>query len=261
MLLRLMLSLLGFVCMQGGFEIIYRGHALSGEFRTDHLENIYYIDNHKIVKVETGTGNTMEYGSLSDGDITDADVSNPLQIILFYRDFNRIVLLDNKLARLRSAISATELGIEQALLVCSSGRGGFWVFSDRSNRLVYFDRQLRNSHQGMIISSITGTNIKPVFMTKAGNLLYLHVPGEGILLFDRFAAYLETIPYSGPDRFQVLDGKIVYFMDGELLSLDIESLDIESIALPAEKKIDNAQLQPKRLFLLSDKEISLFILR
>ena len=238
--------------------MIYSSSAPSGELYTDHLENIYFIDSHKLIKIETRTGNMLEYGSLPAGAISSADVSNPFQIMIFYRDFNQVVFLDNKLALLPSPISFSDLGIEQVILACTSGSGGFWVFSDLNNQLVYFDQQLRNSHQGMIISSITRSNKKPVYMIEAQNQLYLHVPGEGILVFDRFASYLKTIPYSGPERFQVLDGRIIYFLDGELLSLNLETGLTRSYLLPSGEEIDDAHLQHKRLYLLSGERISLF---
>jgi hypothetical protein len=244
---------------RGGFEIIYSGHAPSVQYYSDQLENIYFVDGHKIIKIETSTGAVMEYGSLSAGVISSVDVSNPLQLLVFYRDFNQILFLNNKLARLHSPVNLTNLGVEQAVLVSSSGSGGIWVFSDRDNRLVYFDQHFRNSNQSRNIGSITGSNIKPVYMIEAQNQLYLHVPGKGILVFDRFASWLTTVPYEGPERFQVLGGRIVYFLDGELFSMDIKTHEKVGQNLPPGFKIDNAQLQPPgNLYIISDKKIILF---
>ncbi len=258
MLLWLLIPLFLFLDPPGGFEKIYTGPAPSDHFYTDHFDNLYFIDGHKIIKVETRTENVLEYGSVSAGPISSADVSNPLQILLFYRDFNQVLFLDNKLARLRSEISLSELGVEQAVLVCSSGRGGFWVFSDRENRIIYFDQKLRNTHQSIIISSIMGSGTRPVYMTEAQNKLFLYIPRKGILLFDRFASYLKTIPYKGGERFQVLGEKIIYFRKGQLLSQDIESGEISSLVLPEDLKTDDARLQRERIYILSGNRISVF---
>ncbi len=260
MLLRLILPLLIFILPTGGIELIYTGVAPSDRFYTDHLGNIYFIDRHKIIKVEAEPYRILEYGSFAAGPVTSADVSNPLQIMLFYRDFNRVIFLDNKLSRLRAPVNLSDLGIEQAVLVCSSGRGGLWVFSDRDNRLIYFDDQLRLTHQSMILGSIAGSLGKPVFMTESQNQLYLHIPRKGILVFDRFASYLKTIPYSGPEQFQVMGGEIIYFSDGELHSLDIDSGEEEILELP-DIKTNYAMLQPKHLFLLSGKKFVVYRIR
>lgn len=42
-------------------------------------------------------GRVLKYKNLSLGDIYKADLQNPLQIVLFYRKFNTVVLLDNQL--------------------------------------------------------------------------------------------------------------------------------------------------------------------
>jgi len=261
MLLSLLVLLLFFIPKPDGYDILYTGSAPSGQFYTDHLDNIYFIEGRKIIKIAVATSEILEYGSFSEGSIASADVSNPFQIMIFYRDFNRIAFLDNKLSLMRSAINLSDLGIEQAVLVCSSGRGGIWVFSDRDNRLIYFDQQLRSTHRSMIISSITGTSGKPVYMTEAQNQLFLYIPRKGIMVFDRFASYLTTIPYTGPERFQVIGSRIIYFSDGELLSLDIESREITGVVLPELLRIDNVSVQPERLFLLSENKIIVYVNR
>jgi hypothetical protein len=255
------LNLLIMINQPGGFEIIFSGPAPSDHFYTDHLDNIYFVDGHNIIKVETTSGENYEYGSPSAGGITAADVSNPLQIMIFYRDFNRIVFLGSKLSPLQPALDLLQLGIEQAVTTCSSGRGGFWVFSDRDNRLIYFDGQLRKTNQSKIISSITGSVVKPVFMIEAQNRLFLHVPREGILVFDRFASHVKTIPYDGPERFQVLGGNIVYFSEGELFGINVETLETKNYELPALTVADNIIMHHKRLAVLSGRRIKLFSFR
>lgn len=238
--------------------MVYNGNAYSDQFYTDHLNNIYFIDKHRIYKVEPSSDKIFEYGSLSSGTISSADVSNPFQILLFYRDFNQVVFLDNKLAELRSKIDISDLGIEQAILSCSSGSGGFWVFSDRDNRLVSFNHQLRRTHQSKILSSITGSVTKPVHMVEHENKLFLNIAGEGILIFDRFASWIKTVPYSGPQRFRVLGNRIVYYFEGNLLSLDIETYEISSLDLPSGLQIDDVDLQRESIFLLTGNRIKLF---
>jgi hypothetical protein len=235
-------------------ELIYSLPAPSADFYTDHIDNIYFIDEHKVIKIDQ-SGRSFEYGSLSSGSVSSVDVSNPFQILVFYRDFNRILFLDNRLSALRSEINISQLGIDRAILASSSGMGGFWLFSDQDNRLVYFDQQLQMSHGSMMLSSITGTNVKPVYMTESRNHIYLHVPGEGILMFDRYASYIRTISYSGPERFRVTGGKIIYFERGKLLTKDITSGDIASISMPAGLIPDNADIRPERIYILAGRMI------
>jgi hypothetical protein len=241
--------------LPGRFELIYSGEAPSNEFYTDHLENIYFVDDHNIIKIQAPTGRRLEYGSISGGTITFADVTNPLQIMIFYGDFNRIQFLDNRLSPLRSEINMSDLNIDKTILACSSGKGGFWVFSDYDDQLVYFDPLLRRSHHSMILRSITGTNIRPVFMTEFQNLLYMHVPGHGILVFDRFASYLRTVSYNGPSNFRIRGGNIIYFDRGELSAMNIDTGETRLISMPPDLHPDSADLQAERIYILSGGRI------
>jgi hypothetical protein len=254
-LIWLAVTLTGLTVSTERFELVFGGSAPSASFYPDHIENIYFLDDHRIIKIETATGNRLEYGSLSAGSITWADVSNPFQILVFYRDFNRILFLNNRMAPLRREINMSDLGIDKAILACTSGQGGFWVFSERDNRIVYFDQQLQRSHQSMNINSIVGASLQPSYMIEFQNRLYLHVPLEGILVFDRFATYLKTIPYAGPSRFRVMDGQIIYFDQGNLMSLDFDGADIRKIYLPSDTRVDYADIQPERLYILSGSMI------
>ncbi len=235
--------------------------AASDRFYTDHLDNVYFIDGHRITRITVSTGRVLEYGSLPGGPVTTADVSNPMQLLLFYRDFNRAVFLDNNLSPLRPALNFSGLGIEQATLACISGRGGLWVFSDREHRLVYFDEQFRNTHRSIIVSSLTGSGDQPVYMTESQGRLFLYIPRKGILLFDRYASYLRTIDYDGPDRFQVLGGRIVWFDNGALTGMDIESGESSVFELPGGVVIDDARLQQGRLYILSGNLMKVYRIR
>lgn len=261
LLLLLVFMLPGFTGLPEGYDLVYSGHAPSDRFYTDHTDNVYFIDDHKIIKLNTTTGETFEYGSLADGTITSADVSNPFQILVFYRDFNRIKFLNNKMSPLRPEINLSNLGIDRAILACTSGKGGFWVFSGQENRLVYLDQQLNRSHHSMIISSISDSDIRPVYMTESQGRLYLHVPLEGILVFDRFASYVKTIPYAGPDKFRVMEGRIIYFYQGRLVSLDFDAGEVRNLYMPSDVHPEYADIQTERLYILSGGKIHSYRIR
>lgn len=62
---------------------------------TDAFGNIYTIKDNEFRK-ETG-GVMLKYKNLSFGEIFSTDLQSPLQIVLFYKKFNIVVLLDNQL--------------------------------------------------------------------------------------------------------------------------------------------------------------------
>jgi hypothetical protein len=61
---------------------------------TDSFGFSYLIKNNLFVK--TNGKDSYEYKNISLGKITKVDLENPLKVVLFYEDFNTVVLLDNQ---------------------------------------------------------------------------------------------------------------------------------------------------------------------
>lgn len=70
---------------------------------TDNLGNAYLIDGATINKVDSIGVLQKSFSNKNFGAITSADATNALRIILFYKDFNRIITLDNTLSEIAEA--------------------------------------------------------------------------------------------------------------------------------------------------------------
>ena len=64
----------------------------------DDFENSYYINHNNLYKKTAQT--IYSYANSQLGEITSVDITNPLKILVFYRDFNAVLLLDNRLNEL-----------------------------------------------------------------------------------------------------------------------------------------------------------------
>jgi len=78
-----------------------------------------------------------EYKNLFLGKIHHVDFINPLKTLLFYKDFNSVILLDNQLSEITSINFSDFDIIAQNCSVASQNR--FWVYDMLSNSLVLFD--------------------------------------------------------------------------------------------------------------------------
>ena len=198
------------------------------------------------------------------GIIHSIDVSDPLRILIFYKDYNQLVWVDNFLSEISSPIWLDDLGIDQVELVCSSNQGGFWVFNSLNNQLQYFDVNLKLIHESPTLNMLTGPDINPTFMIEKSRMLYLNVPGTGILVFDRFGNYSKTLPVETASFFQVTDQFLYYMKESELFSYDIRTTEMAFLELPgldekdtintaSENAILDAELQPGKLFIFTSK--------
>ena len=100
---------------------------------TDAFGWKYTIVNNEFRKEKDSR--TLKYRNLSLGEIYKADLQNPLQIVLFYRKFNTVILLDNQLtetARINFS-NINEPLIAEAVGLASQNR--LWLYDLTTQKL------------------------------------------------------------------------------------------------------------------------------
>lgn len=104
---------------------------------TDAFGWIYEITDNEFSKRQ-GTA-IVKYRNVALGEITRVDLQNPLQIVLFYRRFNTVVLLDNQLNEIRRIdfSEAPQPLIAEAVGLASQNR--LWVFDITTQQIGLYD--------------------------------------------------------------------------------------------------------------------------
>ncbi|WP_310379735.1 hypothetical protein [Flavobacterium sp.] len=119
----------------------------------DGLENLHFVKNDILFK--QSTTELWQYRNISLGKITRVDLQNPLNIVLFYENFNTVVLLDNQLNETQKInfsennfpINATATGI--------ATQNRLWIYNNLTQEIGLFD-YLKNTFQS-ITPSFQGT--------------------------------------------------------------------------------------------------------
>jgi len=220
---------------------------------SDKLGNLYAVENQEVFKYDAN-GNLLQKNSLkSFGNLFSLDVSNPMKILAFYKDYNKIVFLDNMLAPSAGALDLASIGFDQATLACTSHDNGLWLFNSLNFEIVRMDPSFKVTHQSGNIAQLTGYAIKPTLLFETNNQVFLCDTLTGVLVFDVFGTYIKTIPIKFISDLQV-ENNIMYFIEPHGFgSFDTILLQQNEIAL-SEKNIGQIRLQKNRVFIrLSDK--------
>jgi hypothetical protein len=184
-------------------------------FTADNLGNMYVVDGSELLKYLPGGKLAARYSNLKLGDITSIDATNPLKIILYYRDFQQVVFLDNQLSA-NTPLSLEKIGLEQASLVCAASNNGFWVYNRQNNELVRFNETARQIIATGNLKQVLNTEINPDFMVEHNGFLFLNNPANGIYVFDIFGAFSKVISIKGLSNFDP-DNEIIYYRRDSLL--------------------------------------------
>ena len=114
----------------------------------DQFGFYYSIKNDVLSKKQKDKSFSLEYKNISLGKPTKIDIQNPLKIVLFYENFNTIVLLDNQLTETKkinlsendSPIMATATGI--------ASQNRLWIYNSLTQEIGLFD-YLKNTFQAI----------------------------------------------------------------------------------------------------------------
>ena len=99
----------------------------------DNQQNNYSIKNNILTKNSETI--TYQYNNLGLGKITRVDFQNPLQIVVFYKNFNTVVLLDNQLNEIKKIdfnLKSTPVTLEAVAL---SSQNQIWIYDSISSKI------------------------------------------------------------------------------------------------------------------------------
>ncbi|GGE99108.1 hypothetical protein [Flavobacterium limi] len=212
----------------------------------------YHIKNNVFRKTK---GNEFfEYKNVSLGKITKTDILNPLKIVLFYEDFNSVILLDNQLNKI------TEINFSQnnvPIVVTAIGmstQNQLWVYNSLNQQISLFD-YLKNEYK--TVSTPLTDNIK--FYQTDFNTFYWIDEKNNWFSCDIFGKTTELGKVPDLDKIEILSPKQYIYSKANLLFFkDIHNDGSESvyeIELP-EKSLNKFYCKDQILSIFTPKEIT-----
>lgn len=183
----------------------------------DHYGNCYTIDGSTLTKTFSNNKQTQHYDLPASNFISSIDISNPLRILIFSKEFNSVLFLDNQLSPLGDAFLLEEKGIYNTPVACYASRGGFWIYDGAENKIKHIDSNgLINIESGQLPAS----NQDPVFMKEYKSNLYLGFAEKGILIFNTYAAYIKTLPLKHDLPALITDSYIIFSKGKDIFIYD-----------------------------------------
>ncbi len=189
--------------------------------QADDMGNLYIVSPTNQLYKYNYSGKvlaTLNYNY--NGNISSLDVSNPMEIYVFYKEINRVLLLDNNLAY-RGELDLTKLNITQAAAIARSFDNGIWVFDLGDLQLKKISKDGILSQSSGNIKQFTQTDFIPNHLSDNTNQIML-CNDSVCLLFDVFAAYFKTVKYKNSQNFQLGNNQIFETNQSQINSIDLK---------------------------------------
>lgn len=147
----------------------------------DNYKSTYMLNNNVLIK--ENNNETKTYQNFNFGNISTVDIINPFEIVVFYDEFNTVVILDNVLNLMRTIqfpnnISFSRKGITNKI----------WIYNEDENKIQLYDYKSKQ----VSISSQLITKFTPNKMESNFNSVRLS-DDKKTLVFNQYLYLVDTI--------------------------------------------------------------------
>ena len=210
---------------QTDYDIQLKNKSIS----IDDLGYLYIIsDRNELIRYDSNLKQEYAYSNERLGAISSLDVNNPLKLLLFYENYQTIIVLDNLLGEV-SRYNLFDLGYNDINAVGISNDNNVWIYDPIDYKL----KKLDNSGK-LISESITLYNegleyIRPTYLAEKGNKVFLYDRDYGFYLFDNLGQYLNHIELQDINSYQVINQNNILFVKDDVMytyDLSYKSYDV-----------------------------------
>jgi hypothetical protein len=182
-------------------------------FSVDNLGNIFLITaSNQIKKLNNNFDSVGIYNDVKRyGNIYTIDVTNPLKVLVYYKDFATIVMLDRQLNN-RNTINLRAQNILQVKAIAQSYDNNIWLFDELESKLKKIDESgnllLETSDFRLLFDDAS----TPQTIIDMNGLLYLYNATKGWTVFDYYGGL--------KNQFAILNWQDVQVTDNVLRGRD-----------------------------------------
>ncbi len=203
------------------------------DFDVDNFGNIYVINGDNQLKKLSPRGDSLAV--FNDvrryGKIGSIDVTNPLKILVYYRDFTTIIELDRFL-NIINTIDLRKQNILQAKAVGLAYDNNIWVFDELDARLKRIADDGTLVDQSTDFRQLFDTVPDPASVHDRDGLVYLYDTARGVYIFDHYGTLKTHLDFSGWKDFDVI-GKNMLGRDGhKFYRYQQASLNLQEESIP-----------------------------
>lgn len=228
-----LLALAGIAQSDSSFLLtkIIKGNFTS--FTVDNLDNIYLLTTGNQLKKINNNGDSS--GIFNDvkryGNPSQIDVTNPLKILLYYKNYSTVVVLDRFL-NMRNSINLRKKNIFTVNAISTSYDNNIWLFDEQNFKLKKIDDEGTVIQETVDWRTLFDSVPSPNKIIDRDNFIYVYDTTKGFFIFDYYNSFKNKLLFFGWNNIEV-NAKMIYgFKDNTLYTYQLNSLQLKSYPLP-----------------------------
>jgi hypothetical protein len=210
---------------------------------------MYYSKNQVLYKIENNE--KFQFQNLQLGDIEQVDILNPLKILVFYKEANTVLILDNRLNEIDRLNFNTIREFKTVDFAGLSKHTWLWIFNVDSQQLELFDYKANTTINRSI----------PIFKEIQGfksnyNFCWIQHP-NAISLFNINGSKLNEFDLEGLISFNTFKNQVMLLTTSHLKWIDREFNTIQTFKKP-KINFNRFYFNDQNLYIYSDKVLNIY---
>ncbi len=229
-------------------------------FNVDAIGNIYattQTDQLKKIKPD-GTMVAVYNDVKRFGKISTIDVHNPLKVLVYYKNYSAIVMLD-KLLSFRNQIELKPLQIFDVNTAATAYDNNIWIYDEQNFKIKKLD------DKGLLLLEFA--DLRTLFdiapsaekIIDEDNQLYLIDKEQGVFVFDYYGAFNRLIPIKDLNNITIEKKCLIGFTHTIMEVIQLNNLASIKYALPVlSEKIKSLKFINNKLYILTQTSLNIY---
>lgn len=209
----------------------------------------FYIKDQVLYK--QSQNETFNFKEFQLGKIFSVDIINPMNIAVYYQDFNTVVLLDNRLnetERIDFNRVPEFLNTSTATLAANNS---LWVFNTDSQQLESYN--YRSNNKVLVSQPITGE-----IRSQVSNINYCFIlTDDFIRAYNIYGSLMAEFSHDGYQKIIQHNENLIAIKDNKLYYIDKKTQEISELESP-EINLKDLQLKQDFLYIYDENQIQKF---
>ena len=232
-------------------------------FAADNFDNIYLLNSSdQIKKIDANGDSVAVFNNVRRyGKVAQIDVSNPLRVLLYYKDFSTVVILD-RLLSIRTTIDFRKQDIFQVQAVCLSYDNQIWLYDEFEHKLKKIDENGKLLFATTDFRQLFGEGFSFTSISDQDGFLYLYDKNKGVYVFDYYGTLKNIFSLTGYNNFRAVGKFITGTRNDSLMRYYPANLLLQEVRLPeAFRKAQSILFTATKAYALKKDELDIYQLR
>jgi hypothetical protein len=232
-------------------------------FAADNFDNIYLLNSYdQLKKIDANGDSVAVFNNVRKyGKVAQLDVTNPLRVLLYYKDFSTIVILD-RLLSVRSTIDLRKQDVFQVQAVCLSYDNKIWVYDEFEHKLKKIDEDGKLLFATTDFRQLFDEAFSFTSICDQDGYLYLYDKNKGVYVFDYYGTLKNIFALTGYDNFKTVGKFITGTRHDSLMRYQPSNLLLQEIKMPETfRKAQSILITTTKAYALKKDELEIYQLR